>query len=83
MPSFQPTEAEYKQFLLLLKQYNELMREVAQAHQVTFIDLSDLPIEFNDFNDAIHFNDRGGQKVGRAIATKFLNTIDLTSGPHD
>jgi lysophospholipase L1-like esterase len=83
MPSFQPTEAEYKQFLFLLKQYNELMREVAQTHQVTFIDLSDLPIEFNEFSDAIHFNDRGGQKVGRAIATKFLNTVELTPSPHE
>jgi hypothetical protein len=77
MPSFAPSPEEYKQFIVLLHQYNELMREIATSEQILFIDLGTLPTDFDDFSDAIHFNDRGGQKVGVAIAQQFLTARAL------
>ncbi len=72
MPYFTPTEGEYDKVKLLFHLYNDALRRVAKEENVILIDLDDIPLGFEDFYDAVHFNTKGSVVVSEEIATQFL-----------
>jgi len=75
MPQFQPSPDEYEKFIVLLDQYNYLLKEVALNESISFIDLENTPTDFNDFNDAVHLNTSGSIKLSKKIAEEFFQNI--------
>jgi hypothetical protein len=55
----------------LFANYNDLLRQVADEEDVSFIDLKSNEFSFSDFNEPSHFNGDGYVKVNTMIAHKF------------
>jgi len=72
MPYFTPTEEEYEKVKWLFHQYNNALRLVAKEEKVILIDLDSMPLGFEDFYDAVHFNTKVSVVVSEEIATQFL-----------
>ncbi len=71
MPLLTISEDGYQKLVQLFANYNDLLRQVADEEDVSFIDLKSNEFSFSDFNEPSHFNGDGYVKVNTMIAHKF------------